>query len=393
MVPEESEDSGQKVALHEYPNSNRRFAEPLGIIPPVFSLTGIIHGPNYFEERGRLKEQLDTPGINVLVHPIYGLLNVQCLPYSISSSQTRVGEFVFLMEFAVSDASVEPTPLPANDQTVNNQANTTRTNLYNTLQNNYSPPENALETETSALTVTQMLNSIQTAITNVVNPIRQNLAQINTTITDTRTRLYRIIQTGLSLRNTFNNLFDSLTALSSEPENLTAMWNSLVNFNRGPGTNVSSLGATDTVSRLRRETNKSVIDESVRLAALFGLHQSIANTDFETENDLLAAMGNVNRLFTDYFENNVIPVDGITSLADDQDLRSSAFQLRVLTKTTLDNQISNVWRIVNIDQGLSSMSLTAYRYYGDLDNIDNLIGLNPNVNVANFIQPINAITR
>ena len=75
LVPNETAIRGQKVAIHEYPNLNKRFAEPLGKKPPIIELVCIIHTKDFFQRRADLELALETPGLGELIHPFYGKQN------------------------------------------------------------------------------------------------------------------------------------------------------------------------------------------------------------------------------------------------------------------------------------------------------------------------------
>ena len=141
LVPNESENTGQKSVSHEYPNSDERFVEQLGLIPSTFRMDAIIHGENAIQERIRLKEALDTPGLGDLIHPIYGTVRVKALPYSIKSTQTRMGEFIFSLEFARSKENVSPSPDTPTSQSVTQIALETAEAITVALAANYVEPK------------------------------------------------------------------------------------------------------------------------------------------------------------------------------------------------------------------------------------------------------------
>ena len=178
-------------------------------------------------------------------------------------------------------------------------------------------------------------------------------------------------------------LFFPLISLNTS--NLLGAWENLIDFNIG-----RNIGAVDTVRRNRYETNKSISDENTRLNGLIGMMESLAYTEFATADDIVNSMLVVDDRFDAYFQNNE---QTVVSLANDPLLRASVLQLRAGLKSVLDDQLSNAWRTVEIDPGRSSMSLTAYRWYGSLDNLENVVDLNPDVNAANFSKPITAITK
>jgi len=392
LVPSLSTDRGQKSVIHEYPNSNRRFVEPLGVFPPIFSLSGIVHGDDYFQQRANLERVLDLPGVGELIHPIYGAVQVRSLPYTVTFNQNRAGEFTFNMKFAISDVEVLPNAEPATKQTASSSADAGRLAANNALGAGYVEPTNGIELASAADSILGAVDSVQDAMDAVIDPLEAGIATFNGTITRIRNRVNRIAQTAAGVQQSVQDMYLAALSIPATVDALSIAWDSLLNFNLGPSGNSSSLGKTNTVQRERNESNKSIIDEHTRVTATIGLFESFANTDFGTSEDLSTSLETAEDAYTRYFQENV-SIDGIASLVSDQTLRSAVDQLRVNTRISLDDQLANTWRVTALDFNRSSMALTAYRYYGNLDNVTTLASLNPTVNVANFNRSIDAVTR
>jgi prophage DNA circulation protein len=374
---------GQQIVDHRYPNRDDRFAEPLGKVPPILNRRCIIHGDNFFERRKEFKRLLEVSGLGELVDPVYGTLQVQVGEFLESFDQRRTGEFIFEVPFYTSKSKIQPAPLSATPETTTDLANQARGLLSDEFERVYTDPEDGTDLDQSVTTGNDVLESIQDGIDSVANPVQSALSEVRSNLNEFRNKITRIMQTATGLRSSLDNVYNDLLQLSLDPAALSAAFAELIDFS-------NIVGPTNTVKRERNETNKSITAEHTRINGLIGLIESFAYTEFGTDQEIIDAVALTDDRFNQYFENNEL---GVTSLANGPDLRSTMLQLRAASKIVIDEQLSNAWQITEIKPGRAPMSLTAYRYYGSLDNIDNLVGLNPSVNVANFNQQIKAITR
>jgi hypothetical protein len=80
-------------------------------------------------------------------------------------------------------------------------------------------------------------------------------------------------------------------------------------------------------------------------------------------------------------------------VAEDPDVRKTVAELRVKANKVIDNKEQSVFRVVEIEPGMTSFALTTHRYYGSLDNLDLIKTLNPSVNWGNFDEPIQAVSQ
>ena len=92
LVNAETKTGGKKTVTHEYVGSDKRFTEELGLLPPSFSIEAVIHGNEAISTRLLLEDALDEPGLGILVHPVYGAIEVKSTIYSVNSNQTKTSK-------------------------------------------------------------------------------------------------------------------------------------------------------------------------------------------------------------------------------------------------------------------------------------------------------------
>ncbi|MEM7674700.1 MAG: DNA circularization N-terminal domain-containing protein, partial [Myxococcota bacterium] len=98
---EEQTDNGRRIVLHEYPNSDTRFVEDLGLVPTKFSVDAFVFGENYQDAQRELESVLNEEGPGQLILPTFGGFEAYALPYTVSAGQTEVGEVKFKLSFAL----------------------------------------------------------------------------------------------------------------------------------------------------------------------------------------------------------------------------------------------------------------------------------------------------
>jgi len=74
--------------------------------------------------------------------------------------------------------------------------------------------------------------------------------------------------------------------------------------------------------------------------------------------------------------------------SDDQDekmdVRDEMMKLKIQSRNLINLKLQNVWKVVEKKSNLTSLSLQTYNYYESLDNIDDIVGINNDLNSSNF---------
>jgi prophage DNA circulation protein len=99
---------GRKTVTHEFPNSDRRYVEDLGLMNESISIQASVPSATYFTNRDAIKAALEAKGYGTLVHPFYGIRNVAVKSYTINESSAELGEVKISIEFEVAQELLFP---------------------------------------------------------------------------------------------------------------------------------------------------------------------------------------------------------------------------------------------------------------------------------------------
>lgn len=409
LVNAETKTGGKKTVTHEYVGSNKRFTEELGLLPPSFAIEAIIHGNESISRRFLLEDALDEPGLGTLVHPIYGSVEVKSTTYSVNSNQTRIGEFRFSINFERSEAVITLDIIPPTISTVSDNATSARTALDNALESaingsevaGYSPDvqektaEKIIEaTEPSFIDELVVgANSIYDTVfefsTKQVNAVRSKVAPFTRFVSNARDNMLTIVQQPFEIKDNIKAFYQATLNIVNTPRDLIDTWERLLDFGF-----LEIPPVINTIIRKNTENNKSVLNELTRLTALTNLYEASADKNYSTVDEIEEQRKVLDdgdkRLMRDFKDD--IDTDNVSVLAMDADFRAAMTDLRINTGRVLDQKVQNAFRVVTIDPGISSMALTAYRFYGDHDTLDELQELNPNINHAGFKGNIQAVS-
>lgn len=108
LISNSSVRGGRKTITHEFPNSNRRYVEDLGLENETLSITAHVPSTSYFTSRDSIKLALEAEGYGTLVHPFYGIRNVALTSYSINETTEDLGYVVISMDMLVAQELLFP---------------------------------------------------------------------------------------------------------------------------------------------------------------------------------------------------------------------------------------------------------------------------------------------
>lgn len=408
----ETETTGQKVAIHEYPNSNKQYIEPLGTIPSKFNLSCTINGENLLQKRIILRQKLNAGGVGDLIHPIYGKLQVQVGGYTVKSLQRNTGEFNFDVTFYTSEISIFPKKLPDTGNSALNKSKIIQEFALGFIESNYERPSNKFELASSVDAISELLDNIQVSSDNTVSKIEADLndtklsavespeiqdsidielsdlkaasAKIRGTISRFKGRVSSIMQTAKGYKDELQNIYNDVSNLSLIPGQLFDFWDDLMVFNFLPS---SDVGLINTTSRSKNTNNKNLTRDVNRLIGLSGSYGAKPNIEYSNTDELNISIKKTDNSFDLFFSGGNI-------LSSDINVRKLLLNLRNSAKTAIDAQRANIWKIIEVEiDYLTSVTLFSYKYYGNLDNIELLCRLNPSLPRSNFTGKIKAIAK
>ena len=388
LVTSESASRGKKTVIHEYPNSDKRFVEELGKLPPSFNLVAVVHGIFAIEERYNLESALEETGLGTLVHPVYGSIEVMVLDFSVNSSQSRTGEFIFNISFAISEEAVTPTPMGINKEFVSASAEDARESVDDAMAEAMIPPRDENALVAMADNLGSVFDAVQSNVMKAVKTVDAKTAKFNMVVNSARNDVYGIVQSGQQIKQAMISVYDTALAVTNDPSVLSAAWRELTQLNLSDNGSTSNIGHTDTVIARESTISVNVEDEHTRLTGLINYAEALAYGSYKTVDDLNIAKSDFDDLFDSFFrggDSETRDLD-IPTIIDNPTVRSTMIALRVASSKDFAEKVQNTWNVDNLNLGVTSTSLATYQCYGNLDNIDTINGLNANINNATIIN-------
>lgn len=372
FIRSESENRGPKVVRHEYPDSDFRFVENLGKSPPVYSFSAFVHGDDVVEQSLKLMKALDQSGIGILVHPIYGRQEVKSEPYTRSSSENAFGEIEFSLTFSTSKENISLTIAAPTSANVSNLASTTRALAGAAMKATLIINKAKRALETSQRVAQQVMKIVNGEVKSLADLDPVALSVFDRALGTSLIDVYKTAITAEDFANTMTNFYDSVIAVNP-PAKMLGLWSNLLDYetDRIPG-------ETDTAIRIAEEQNTLVLNNHTRVNALINYYEAIAFSSFNTDEEILNINESIANSFDSIFGDNTNP------LAGDYDLRQSVLEMKTALGDVLDLASENVFKIITINPGETTLALLSYRLYGSLDNLDILTQLNPTINPSNI---------
>jgi len=372
LVPDESKSSGKKTIKHDYPNSNRRFVEELGVAVPEYSITAIVSGIDAVQKRIRLETELSKSGRGLLIHPVLGQLFVVATDYQSSSSDTKIGEFVFNISFSESVDNISLTPSVSSVQLISSLIESAKSSLdsqFVSLFSNTTFPDTISKTSDQLTGILSEVGSFTSGVSDL-NTVASNALSLN--VSKTLNSVATIARQGGTIASQLRSNYELAENISDDIPSFFNSWLGLTGF--GLSRKKKPL---ITQKRIVEENNLGLVEEHTQINALLGIYESAAYKQYETDIELSITR---NELEDQY--NSIIDNAQEGGIAFSSEFRELISNIRVRVREVLEEKEQNVWRVVDIDAGQSSMAITAYRYYNSLENLETIIDLNKNVNVS-----------
>ena len=388
-VTSESVTRGKKTAIHEYPNSDFRYVEELGKQPPTFSLTALVHGEDFLNKRFRLEQALEESGIGLLNHPIYGKLWVAVLDFTVDTSQTNIGVVNFSINFSQSKRNITPSPTTRTPTAVSSKAVDVRDKIHAAVENKFKEISSAFNYDQISERLGEVLDNVRDNVNLITELSSKGAAEFNRVYNSITNSTAAVLSSAYYLSQNMSLFYDTALDSAVFVSQLAPAWDRIMDID------IPLISSTTTPSQKEKEQDKSILSEQMRLIALANAYDSKVNYEYTTEEQLLEARNTLDyyyRLFlNDSYEE--IESSDIETIAGDPDVRAEFAELRVIARQVFDEKRKTLFRVINITPGITSMSITSFRYYGNLDYIEDIIDLNPEVNVANFNTTIKALSQ
>lgn len=398
LVPSESKSGGKKIIDHNYPNSDVRFLENLGRIPPNITLTAIIHGENGIEDRIRFESILEEEGAGTLVHPIYGKFEAESTTYSVNGSDSSVGQFTFEINFKVTRNEVTPAPVEVTESEVSASAEAARESIDDALEEEYRPPTFADRVRAAVSKATEIYDTVNTRIQRVVGTVQTAISTVQRVVANVRRRIFTIVSTGTRLKDSLRSFYGTILDVANTPDQLLSAWEDLTDFGflQGSSSNTRDqlieIQAPTTANRFNIANNDLILDEHTRLEAFINYMEAAAYNEYSTDEELNDTIQRIEEIYIRLLGQPEIPVDttrpvfdALPMLATRDAVRTAIEDVRVNCVAVLIQKSQNTTNIIQVPVSqLDSIALLSFNLYGNQDNEQTISALNPNVSHSNF---------
>lgn len=384
-------DGGFDDVLKKIVSSNRTRVEQLGLISPPIVITGTI-GPRFADGKVRVSyevvkkawlEAIESPGPGVLVHPTEGSTpNLKLRTYSIVETFSGLGSAAISMTFTRSDddAGISiriggPAQVVSNTEVVLEASQDIVAEDFVVTLANVGNFEAAVDqlTGPSGLSVAfddavdlsanrfeesgTLLDQAAALVDEAVN----QLQIYQTAISEFTNNITKLVQKPRELATAINNIFLTINGIAPSIEGTYSAFKSLFDF--GDGIIPSILV---TVGRIEREVNRNSVDQMVQSDALAKAYEAASIIQFRTVDEI--------------DEQAKILEDQYSKLRDrdnmDRDTILALDALRVTVSELFEENRLIAQRVQTINVAPGTPAQIAYRYYGNIDNLQLIIDLN-----------------
>jgi len=388
LVRNRSSSRGGKSVTHEYPNDDRRYVEPLGILKPTFNLTGIISGDDYINHRDLLLEALDDASLGILVHPWYGNLRVAPKPYNVEENDTTLGECIINMVFEVADPAINPRQTQSQLSFISSLSEQLDGKLIERISNVFNV----------ARQFTRNFTAAKAKIGNIINEFNvfsgyfgskndtNALSSQQANFTD---NIVPSINDASKLGDNISNLFDAANNVNSDPSAVFSGMSQLFTFGNDDV-------PIDFVTRetSERVSNNGILNVSTQTYALIYAYQNAVQIDFSNQNQLDTIIANLESQYSNIY-NGIFSAAFNLSYYDilGDEIIDLLESLRNACRLSFEQIRLSTDKITQITVNSTPATIISYQYYGSTDETDDIINLNA-INDVTFVKGnINIVVR
>ena len=415
-------EAGRRVILHEYPNSDERFVEDIGQIPPKFRLEAFVHGRDFLVRAEALRAALDEEGAGPLVMPVFGNFTANALAYSVDASQNTVGEIKFHLEFATSRRTPGPSRSLPDIEDIFELGDAARTAVQSSLATAATVPGTAYEGRVAEHDVSQLsliLRRVTTGLV-VVDQAAKYAEKLDLLDRD-RANLVRdgarlsenLVQGDIADPGAWQRL--SLGIRESDPEATFDAAQRLLSFGSDLSRQVTDfaedasrsltggeslplfpiqtgipLWTADTAQRVQRNQNRTNFVQANRVAALIFFYERAAAADYTTEDQVISIRERLAQGFDAVMRTGFADASSIQS---NSAVRQAVDDTRFAALQVLDQkqQVSPGITTVDLAAPRSAVTLSYALYAENLTTPAQLDEQAETINRLNPAQPATAI--
>jgi prophage DNA circulation protein len=272
---------GRRVALHEYPQRDKPFAEDLGRKARKFTLEAFILGAGYMTGRDALIGAIEQSGPGRLVHPYLGEMTVTLIESRGPRESSREGGMArFSLTFVESGEALYPTAVIATAATVATRADLAAEVLRSEFAADFDAPgaPEYLRSDAERLLKKTLakLDALRRAIPGVPQVVTAYVAALQTLSATVES----LIRTPADLAVELYGLIADLALLPDRPRRALAAYRQLWDVLRNEPTVTET-----TPNRARQVANQAALSALVQRAAIVEACRAAAEIDFDSADE------------------------------------------------------------------------------------------------------------
>jgi len=339
-VDADGHDFAPRTVVHQYPNRDEPYVESNGKGAVKYSVSAIVIGQNYDEQRDKLISALATPGPGELRHPFYGTFQANVIKASKRESTKSGGKAVFDITFVKSGNIRYPTTTNNTQDDIDKAVSEVQAAAIDDFGESFNvlgQAQEAIDTLTDELN--NALAEVEKAIGNVTGPIAEMIrapADMGAAIMGSIGRIKRQVLNPINALNIYKDMFFS-------------------GLNRLPLPQV-------TPGQQQQVKNLQALDRLIQRAAMVGAGSVVATINFKTTNHALNTAGEM----TGAINAHIAAVDQLDGGVIDDAVYNALIDLRGSVTTDLHQRAAQLPRLIDYTlPGTLPAIVLAHKLYGD----------------------------
>jgi len=368
-------EGGRRIVLHDYPNSNTRYVEDQGELPPKFSVTAFVTGADFIDRAAQLERALREKGQGNLSMPTFGVQRLFAMPYKKDASQTSVGEIRFELAFVAGTARSGPVISRPHAGTVYAQGDTARQQVQSAIDNLWQVPTNTSNVVSAEFDLKEMTKAVQN-ITSVVD----NAGDINTLVDLIDTNTPSIVRDSGDMESAIVGLWQAtseglsggagisqLLELTNFGSQLSLSLSDIKNANTPDTTSSSSdevpLWDATTSGRIKRNQNRLSTVHACRLNALTAAYEQASDTTYSTDDEIEETRANLEEAHQRLMR---VDTSDKTLIQSQPEVRAAVETIRLTALQVLDQKEQSAFSLTTITNKVEISSFVeAYALYAE----------------------------
>lgn len=352
-----STSGGRKTVTREFPGSDRRYVEDMGLLNKTFELEGIVTTE---QEKEKLIAALETAGIGQLSHPTFGLIDVVAKPYTVVDSIQTLGYCTFTMSFEVAQENIYPVADANNISYLQSKVSFLDNSILSSFANSIGISQDTIGTA---------INTVN-AITDTFESATASVDSIKNEVLTIKDSVVELVQSPIGLINSVKSTIDSVVTFFDDPLAAFDMLTNMFSFS-------SESGSSPLTSRaIENKRVADTITQAVNTSIISQAYDLVSNAEFENNVQLESTKETLEELYENLIEN---PTDFLIEPISEEEPSSvleNLQEVRQLSNDILLEKENTVARVVEVNTYDTTLNDFVYTYYGNLDNLDKIDSMN-----------------